>query len=166
LDGQPCHCATDDHCYAITEENDAKGRADTSRFLAAGAKRSFWVRTEQGRLLEALPAIQRRLTESVNAIFESNSILKFIDPDLYISVLDPATADFKTSALKFLQRAEAVVLHRTGGMEEAPRWRLPARSRIFQISPPQYVTDELVDFVRQRLARIHAERRPASSPSS
>src|SRR5215467_16220313 len=111
LDGKPCHCATDDHCYAVTEETDRVGGSDTSRFLAAGAKRSFWVRTEQGRLVEALPAIRRRLAETQNAILESNSILQFLQPDLYITVLDPATADFKASARTFLARADAIVLH-------------------------------------------------------
>ena len=61
LDGKPCDCATDDRCWAITEEKDLREESDTSRFLAAGAKRSFWVRTEQGRSLEALPVLRRRL---------------------------------------------------------------------------------------------------------
>ena len=60
------------------------------------------MRTEQGRLAEAMPAIRRKLAESGNAILESNSILKFVRPDLYLTVLDPATADFKKSAQEFL----------------------------------------------------------------
>src|SRR5262249_41207466 len=46
LDGKPCTCATDDRCFAMTEEKDPASKSDTSRFLAAGAKRAFWVRTE------------------------------------------------------------------------------------------------------------------------
>src|SRR5229473_7448494 len=111
LDGEPCHCATADHTWAISEEKDHSGKSDSSRFLAAGAKRSFWVRTEQGRLAEAMPLLRRRLSESENAILESNSILKFIRPDLYITVLDPATEDFKASAQEFLDRPDAVILH-------------------------------------------------------
>src|SRR5215470_8621189 len=98
LDGKPCDCATVDRCWAVTEEKDAGGKSDTSRFLAAGAKRSFWVRTEQGRLSEALPVLQRRIAESENVIIESNSIVEFIEPDLYITVLDPGVEDFKVSA--------------------------------------------------------------------
>ena len=167
LDGKPCHCATDDHCYAITEERDSTGSSDTSRFLAEGAKRSFWVRTEQGRLIEALPAIQRRLAEAENAILESNSILKFIRPDLYITVLDPATADFKASALTFLGRADAVVLHSStiqNHVQEA--FRIPASSRIFRISPPDYATNDLIEFVRDRLESAGVRSQPASPASS
>jgi hypothetical protein len=39
----------------------AGGESDTSRFLVAGAARALWVRTEQGRLAEAMPALRQRL---------------------------------------------------------------------------------------------------------
>ena len=168
LDGKPCHCATDDHCYAVTEETDRAGGSDTSRFLAAGAKRSFWVRTEQGRLVEALPAIQRRLAETQNAILESNSILQFLQPDLYITVLDPATADFKLSARTFLDRADAIVLHSSGVRNQSEEeFRLPAMTsrRVFRISPPDFVSEDFIEFVRDRLANA-AARSPSPSPAS
>ena len=79
-DGEPCHCATDDHAWAISEETDRSGKSDTSRFLAAGAARAWWVRTEQGRLAEAMPAIRQKLAECRNAILESNSVLRFLRP--------------------------------------------------------------------------------------
>src|SRR6059058_5528651 len=68
LDGKPCNCATDDRCWAINQEKDAAGKSDTSRFLAAGATRSYWVRTEQGRLAEALPLLRKRIAEAENTI--------------------------------------------------------------------------------------------------
>src|SRR5437868_14534771 len=71
----------------------------------------WWVRTEQGRLAEAMPSLREKLKTAENIIVESNSILKFLRPDLYLTVLDPATADFKTSAREFLDRASAVILH-------------------------------------------------------
>jgi hypothetical protein len=154
LDGESCHCATADHTWAISEEKDHSGKSDSSRFLAAGAKRSFWVRTEQGRLAEAMPILRRRLSESENAILESNSILKFIRPDLYVTVLDPATEDFKTSAQEFLDRADAVILHETDGGDF--RWRgtslKPVKDRpVFRIRPPNHVTEEIVELVENRL---------------
>ena len=167
LDGKPCHCATDDHCFAISEEKDARGGSDTSRFLAAGARRSFWVRTEEGRLAEALPAIRRRLAEAQNAILESNSILKFINPDLYITILDPSMRDFKASARTYLERADAVVLHRTRAGDDAqPEFRVPdAHCRIFRISPPEYASGDLIAFVRARLESPSAHM-PSASPAS
>ncbi|HWY55133.1 MAG TPA: hypothetical protein VNZ03_11765 [Terriglobales bacterium] len=158
LNGESCHCATDDHSWAISEEKDRSGDSDTSRFLLAGAARALWVRTEQGRLAEAIPTIRRRLAESENVILESNSILKFLRPDLYLTVLDPATADFKRSAQEFLDQADAVILHASkepnGGK---PAWtgvslKPVAGCPIFEIYPPEYVTPEIAEFVRNKVA--------------
>src|SRR5205809_5587778 len=109
--GEACDCATGDHSWAISEERDGRGGSDTSRFLAAGAVQVFWVRTEQGRLAEAMPTLRQRLTAARNVIIESNSVLKFLRPDLYLSVLDPATADLKNYEREFHDRADAVILH-------------------------------------------------------
>jgi hypothetical protein len=156
MNGAPCHCATDDHTWAISEERDRSGESDTSRFLAAGAAHAWWVRTQQGRLAEAMPAVRRKLAESEYAILESNSVLKFLRPDLYLTVFDPATADFKKSAQEFLDRADAVILHQ----RETPAWReislKPAAGRpMFRISPPPYVNSQIVDFVREHLINSH-----------
>jgi hypothetical protein len=155
LNGKSCQCETTDHAWAITEEKDWSGKTDSSRFLVAGAKHSFWVRTAQGKLEKAIPAIQRRLNDAENAILESNSILEFIQPDIYISVLDPATEDFKNSAQEYLGRADAIILHRSE--DRAPRWpditlhEHPDR-RIITVDPPEYVNTEIVEFVERRLA--------------
>ncbi len=150
-DGAPCDCATDDHSWAITDERDRSGESDSSRFLVAGAERSLWVRTRQGMLAEAMPALRERL--SGNVIIESNSVMKFVRPDVYLTVLDFANADFKRSALEFLDRATAVLLHEG---EEVPAWdgvslKLIQAKRVFRIQPPDYVTGEIVSFVRQHI---------------
>jgi hypothetical protein len=152
--GQACDCATDDHSWAITDERDRSGESDTSRFLLAGALRSLWVRTEQGRLAEAMPALRAKIEGAANVIVESNSVMKFLRPDLYLTVLDPATADFKNSAREFLDRADAVLLHQTTSSETA--WQAvslkPVAERpLFRITPPHYVTAALVAFLRTRL---------------
>ncbi len=153
-DGQACDCATNDHSWAISEEKNAAGDSDTSRFVAAGAARVWWVRTEQGRLAEAMPSVREKLAAAENVILESNSILKFLRPDVYLTVLDPSNADFKNSAREFLDRASAVILHETFGATSA--WKdvslKPVADKpIFRITPPPYVTTEIVQFVRERL---------------
>jgi len=157
--GQACDCATADHAWAVSEEKNRDGKSDTSRFLVAGAAHAWWVRTEQGRLAEAMPRVRQILAASENAIIESNSILRFIKPDLYLTVLDPQTADFKASAQIFLDRADAVLLH-AAGSDEDPIWnrvslKPVAHHPIFTITPQQYVTSEIVKFVRNHLtARV------------
>jgi hypothetical protein len=153
--GENCDCATDDHSWAVTEEKDRSGESDTSRFLAAGAAHSWWVRTQQGRLAEAMPRIRQILAGAENAIIESNSILRFLKPDLYLTVLDPATADFKASAQTFLDRADAVLLHKNEN-SATPDWERVSLKPVidhpmFAIHPPSYITPEVIEFVRTRL---------------
>jgi hypothetical protein len=138
----------------VDEETSAAGDTDTSRFKAAGAKRVFWVRTKQGQLALAMPAIREILATAENVILESNSVMKFVRPELYIPVLDFATEDFKDSAREFLDRAHAVILHAN---DDDPRWtnislRPIAGKPVFRIAPPQYVTPEIVEFVRERIS--------------
>lgn len=159
--GTACDCATADHSWAISEERDRSGEKDTSRFMMAGAVRALWVRTEQGRLAEAMPELRTRIASAANVIIESNSVLKFLRPDLYLTVLDPATADFKNSAREFLDRANAVILHENQGRSawQAVSLKPVAERPIFRLSPPPYVTPQIVEFVRSRLSpSITAER--------
>jgi molybdopterin-guanine dinucleotide biosynthesis protein len=154
--GEACDCATGDHSWAISEEKIRTGDSDTSRFLAAGAERVWWVRTEQGRLAEAMPELRERIGEANYVIVESNSALKFLRPDLYLTVLDPSTADFKVSAREFLDCADAVILHAMKGKVAWTDVSLkPVASKpIFQIAPPPYITPEIVNFVRARLQPV------------
>jgi hypothetical protein len=163
--GEACDCATADHSWAITEERDRSGESDTSRFLVAGAVHALWTRTEQGRLAEAMPALRQRLQGAHNVIIESNSVLKFLRPDLYLTVLDPSTTDFKNSAREFLDRADAVILHEGLGK---PAWKAvslkPVAERpIFRITTPPYVTPEIGDFVRSKLFAQTTEQQKAKS---
>jgi hypothetical protein len=103
-----------------------------------------------------MPRIRQEIDAAENMIFESNSLLQFLRPDLYLTVLDHATADFKDSARLFLDRADAVLL-RSSGQELIPQWnqvslRLLAGKPRFLITPPDWISDDLVAFVEQRLA--------------
>ncbi len=151
--GDLCDCATDDHSWAVTEERDRSGDSDTSRFLVSGAVRSLWVRTRQGMLAEAMPRVRKELATAENAIVESNSVMRFLRPDLYLTVLDTATADFKTSAQEFLDRADAVILHDSCGDVAWTNVSLKplAAKPTFHICPPRYITPEVIEFVRKRI---------------
>jgi hypothetical protein len=152
--GEPCQCATDCHDWAITEERDRSGQSDSSRFLIAGAAQSLWVRTRMGKLGLAMPDLLQRIASARNVILESNSVLRFLQPDLYLTVLNPGTADFKTSSRQMLARADAIVLHSNGNGAGWKDVALPKNGDrpIFRITPPPYCTPEIVEFVRARIA--------------
>lgn len=154
-DGAPCDCQTDEHTVAIGEEREIASGTDSARYLAAGAVRSFWVRTRIGNLAAAMPRLRRELDAAENAIIESNSILGFLRPDLYLSVIDHATADFKNSARLYLDRADALLVN-AGGKHLTPQWRgvsarLVQDIQRFAVVPPDYVNDEVINFVASRL---------------
>jgi hypothetical protein len=136
--GENCDCAPTEHVCAINWETQSDSGTDSARFLAAGARRSFWLRTKQGFLAEGLPllrtALQKTLrdsgTDSPPLIVESNSLLQFLRPSLYLVVLDPAKEDFKDSARAALDRADALVFRSSSEAFSAatPAWtRLPGR---------------------------------------
>ena len=154
-DGAPCQCQTADSCVSVTAERDATSGTDTSRFLAAGAVRSLWVRTRIGMLAEAVPRIREELARAENAILESNSILDYLEPDIYLTVLDPSVSDFKESARRYLDRANAVLVSAPTAPFTSPaptiRAALDGKPH-FIIAPPTSVSDELIAFVRARLA--------------
>lgn len=136
--GDNCDCAPDEHVCAISWETRADTGTDSSRFLAAGARRSFWLRTKQGFLAEGLPLLRAALEETLAAsdaapaplILESNSLLQFLKPSLYFAVVDPAKDDFKESARVVLDRADALVLRIPADAlpSAAPAWtKLPSR---------------------------------------
>ena len=110
-----------------------------------------------------MPCICRELAAVENAIIESNSVLRYLQPDLYITVLDPANPDFKSSAAEFLARADAVILDEPppGALAIAPAWDgVPLetlyRKTVFRVQPPKYVPPELIQFMRQRLGEVPA----------
>jgi hypothetical protein len=158
--GEPCDCETAEHTLAVSEERDRASGTDSSRYLAAGAVRSLWVRTRTGDLAAAMPRIRSELKHAENAIIESNSILRFLRPDVYLSVLDPAVEDFKDSARLYLDRADAVLI--PDGISVKPQWKEVSRKLIeetivLRMRPSTYVTEEILTFVAARLQRVGEE---------
>jgi hypothetical protein len=137
--GENCDCAPTEHVCALDWESQPDTGTDSARFLEAGAKRSFWLRTKQGYLAEGLPLLREALRESATAIapgtkaaliVESNSLMQFLKPSLYFAVIDPDKEDFKESAQKVLDRANALVLRGgvTGDAPPALLWmKLPTK---------------------------------------
>ncbi len=166
--GNPCDCApteaeAKDKPYLLTEE-EMPTNTDSGRYLAAGAVRSFWLRTEQGKLAGAVPILKKMLAACDNVIAESNSILEFFQPDLYLVVMDFSKEDFKPSSLRFLDRADAVIIVDTG--INVPMWDEVSRGlwenkKQFVVKPPYYVTMDMAEFVRTRLDSVSPASRRA-----
>jgi hypothetical protein len=148
--GQDCDCAPDEHVCAISWEMRASA-TDSGRFLAAGARRSFWLRTKQGFLAEGMPLLRNALHElerepdwdgTGRVILESNTLLQFLKPSLYLMVLDPSKSDFKESAKLQMDRVSAFVLRQP--IQPQPTTSASAANFPFQLlrGKPQFLQRE------------------------
>jgi len=159
--GEPCDCETGDHTVAISEERDATTGTDSSRYLAAGAARSLWARTRVGQLAEAMPRIRAVIARDKNVVLESNSVLRFLQPDFYAAVLDPGVADFKASALRYLDRVDAILLCAPNLGDsgwDGVSLKLIEDTPKFRITPPNYASAEFAAFVAEKLERLERGR--------
>jgi len=163
--GEHCDCAPAEHACAIRWEARADTGTDSARFLAAGARRSFWLRTKQGFLAEGLPLLRNVLEHATEVgvaelppvIVESNSLLQFLKPSLYFAVVDPAKEDFKDSARAVLDRADALVLRGSADalVAAGPSWtKLPARLLKEKPSVSQREGDPLPEPLRVLVQRL------------
>jgi hypothetical protein len=154
--GRGCNCMPPGHTVELTEETNRTSGKDSARFLYAGAVKSFLLRTKQGSLQEAMPMLQSICDAAENAIIESNGVMEFLRPQLYLVVLDPNTADFKASSSLYLDRADAVVWRSGTPTRRQAAWPAQTAALLegkqkFVIAPPESISEELVAFVRHRL---------------
>jgi len=156
IDGHPCDCAPGDASHPfVLDEQPGADRTDSGRYLAAGARRSFWLRTAKDELGHAIPTLKSLLAGAEHTIVESNSVMRFFTPDLYLVVLDYGVEDMKESTRLFFDRADAFVVNAAG--RPAPPWPgIPRRwlegKPRFPADPPRYGGPELIAFVRSRMA--------------
>jgi hypothetical protein len=160
--GENCDCAPTEHVCALDWEENCESGTDSARFLKAGAKKSFWLRTKQGYLAEGLPFLRQALGEAQGSemanralIVESNSLMQFVKPALYFAVIDPLKEDFKESAQLALDRAHALVLRGELAAETAPSplWlKLPAQ---LMKEKPSVIQREGEDLPQPLWALVH-----------
>lgn len=153
INGESCHCSNEEHRYAVQKEADRSGTSDSSRFLVAGARESYWVRTKQGMLDEAMPRVNRLIQENSFVILESNSVLGYIRPDLYLVVLDFSVDDFKDSTRLYIEKADAFIVLNQGMSRnwDGIRTDILSEKPQFPVSPPEYISAEVAHFVKSRM---------------
>ncbi|HJZ69937.1 MAG TPA: hypothetical protein VKF81_17555 [Blastocatellia bacterium] len=159
MNGKACGCAVSEHQFSITEERHRDTGTDTARFLAAGARRSLWVRTKQGELFTALPTLKKKIEDDQFVIVESNSLRRFMNPAVYLQVLDVSNPDFKVSAKEFFDLSDAYVLVRTSGDQPTVLANSVLLEREIQRNKPcfmvtkehRFISGEIVEFVRSKL---------------
>ena len=102
--------------WELTRQEHPDPGTDTGRFLDAGAGDAWWLRAGDSRLSEAVPKLLSLIENFENVIIESNSILDYLSPDLYVFV---SGGEGKESAEQWRPRADVVITPGPdGGCEE------------------------------------------------
>jgi hypothetical protein len=108
--------------FSVTEETRSGDEHDTTRMLAAGAHRVFWVRCDRSSVGVALTELFSRIPHDALIVCESNSVRNYLIPRLFIMVTGGEGEPMKQSAREVLPLADIVVTARAGaaGMRYEP----------------------------------------------
>ncbi len=151
----------------IWEETTPGEETDTGRYLAAGATRALLVSALDEELSEPLNQLWPRFGRGTNFIFESNSVVHHVRPDVFLLIHGVAERalplpERKPSFIAALRHADAMVAQaRTdqvvadglslAGLEATPE-QPPASRPIFQLRSLDRLSPELLAWLRLRLA--------------
>jgi hypothetical protein len=141
--------------FLLSEERDAQGHGDTSLYLAAGARRALWLRARGEGLSRALPSLLEALNDDGHVIVESNSLLAFLKPAVFLMVIDELGGDVKASARQFLARADALISVRPrleSSGRPAAYLVIPEDKPVFPVSVGEWSNPDLYRFVSERFS--------------
>ncbi len=102
-------CSSLDGDYRVTRETRNQGNKDTSRLLAAGATRVFWLRVLKTHLRQGFEELRARIGDDALVICESNSLRSIVEPDVFLMVRDGRHDRIKPSAQAVSHYADRIV---------------------------------------------------------
>lgn len=140
--------------FVLTEETEASPCTDTGRYLAAGARRAFWLRARPEGLKAGVAALLSSIPNEKNVMIESGSVLSILKPEATILVVDRKRREVKPSFRRALARADAVVevVPATAGPIYHPR---PAFGvRWFAVTRRKWSNQDLSKLVLQRIRHM------------
>jgi molybdopterin-guanine dinucleotide biosynthesis protein len=137
-----------------------KPGTDTGALVEAGAKRVLWLNASPSQLAAELEKALRTFTPGGVLVIEGNSAMAHLTPEFSVFVMSVPFQEFKPSAALALQRADLVLVNRTGKLsgadpselEQGIRDRSP-NAEVITYHDKESFELALVDAVR--LAREH-----------
>ncbi|MGB2863405.1 MAG: NTP transferase domain-containing protein [Sedimentisphaerales bacterium] len=119
--GEGCGvCTSLEGNFCITEETNRSSGKDTSRLLAAGAGRVFWIRVLKEHLVEGITSLLDVIGPDVVSICESNSLRQVVEPGLFLIARNNDSNAWKSSALYVRKYADRIVVSDGSSFDLAP----------------------------------------------
>jgi len=103
-------CSSLEGNFCITEETNRTSGKDTSRLLAAGAGRVFWIRVLKEHLVDGITALLEAIDPEAVSICESNSLRQIVEPGLFLMVRKKDSNAWKSSARDVIKYADRIVV--------------------------------------------------------
>lgn len=146
----------------VWEERVPGQGSDTARYLAAGAKQAFLLTAQdETKLPSIVEQLWLKLTQDAHVIFESNRIMRHLQPDLCLLVSQgPHGADYKSSFVQALRFADAMIEQtKTDRMLDRGFESGDRSGPIFCLASFECISPEMRLWVREQLAarREHNE---------
>ena len=110
-------CTGLDGAYEIREEDGSQPGKDTCRMLESGARAAFWVRCRSGGVGPALAALSPRIDPGTLVVAESNSLVRYARPDLFLMLRPARSSTVKPTAAAVLALAQRVVVSDDGAFD-------------------------------------------------
>jgi hypothetical protein len=98
----------------IEEAHAATPTTQTGRYLLAGAARAFLVRAPDTALAHAAAFVDALRDDGAHVIVESNRLVRYVQPQLLLFVVDPDIDDWKASSADCLRVPNLILCHRGG----------------------------------------------------
>ncbi len=93
----------------LNEERRLDRKKDTSRMLAAGAEKVWWLRVREGSLAEAARQLASLVPDEGILVFESNSMRRVCEPDLFFMLGSYENPEVKDSARAVTNQVDRLV---------------------------------------------------------
>jgi hypothetical protein len=139
------------HTEPVFEETATGEGTDTARYLAAGAQRALLVTSHEDDLATALRRILDENRTQENLIFESNSVLNHLKPDLCFAVSMSLEGGRKASFDLVERCADATVA--LGGHDHVTNDHSARGERIhFHLASLERISPPMLAWVRERLS--------------
>jgi len=126
------------HTTWLFEEREPTLGTDTSRMLASGAKRAFWLRAREEHLADEFSNLLGIIGEKAVIICESNTLRRFVRPGVFLMILPNDVREIKPSFHDIVELADRIVHTDGSNFDISPndihfregRWSLENSSRI------------------------------------
>jgi hypothetical protein len=140
---------------SVWEEEQAGQGTDTGRYLAAGARRAFLVTADELDLAKRLDEIWNVLGRDCNVIFESNRVLRHVQPDLCLAI-ESDSAGGQKSSFHLVEHQRHVAVRRAapdsdGKISDGKISALPGAQAVFHLARFEQIAASIEQWLREHL---------------